>query len=320
MNESAENNPLVDRFIDNLSQLYPNLFWPRYLFHHTDILNVFQILKMGKLHSRNFLKKSDLLKHDCAGQCIIGVTKNIYLDSVRLYFRPNTPPFFHIEGFRSKSNINSTFNAHCPIPIYLVFYSKKVLSIPGVKFSDGNLSSYNTTVFNDPNDLNKLNFEYVYHRSSLPNDNVGVKDGIKRQRCAEVIIKDHFNIEQFLAGIVCRSEAERETLINILDSNLINKYGNKIRVNKAFYKCKWHYIESVDLHRDSIRIQYANPDIMSFKYLYKFEYNGNINDIHKDKPIKGFTWKHPPLEYDFSIFIDNHIAYKGYYFDYDLPF
>jgi len=65
-------------------------FWPRHLFHFTDVTNAKNILTEGFLFSREQLQKKGKLKTDIASPDIIKVTADKWKNFVRLYFSP--PP------------------------------------------------------------------------------------------------------------------------------------------------------------------------------------------------------------------------------------
>ena len=114
-------------------------WWPRYLFHCTDILNVVNVVKSGELLSREQAKQSGNLRVDIAGPDIIDHTDAEWQDYVRLYFRPRTPTQYRNEGFRPVSALE--LGAHCPVPVYLLFDAYQVLSRQDSLFTEGNLDS-----------------------------------------------------------------------------------------------------------------------------------------------------------------------------------
>lgn len=79
-----------------------------------------------------------------------------------MYFRPRTPTQFHIEGIRTKSKI-SGFNVHCPIPIFFLFESRKLLTISETSFTNGNYSKGYARVGNNVEFLESLPFDKIYH-------------------------------------------------------------------------------------------------------------------------------------------------------------
>ena len=114
-------------------------WWPRYLFHCTDILNVVNVVKSGELLSRAQAKQSGNLRVDIAAPDIIDRTDAEWQDYVRLYFRPRTPTQYRNEGFRPVSRLE--LGAHCPVPVYLLFDAYQVLSRQDSRFTEGNLAA-----------------------------------------------------------------------------------------------------------------------------------------------------------------------------------
>src|SRR5579871_3789346 len=157
-------------------------WWPDYLFHHSDIENVVDILKSNELLSRLEMEsKPNFL--DSASPDIIEKTDTRWKGHVRFYFRPRTPTFFHIEGFRPKHR--QQLHAHCPVPVYLLFDLKEIICRVDSKFSSGTLAGRNKQVFSTAKDFAKLPFQYIYHDESFPPDQ---RDTIVFHRHAEVIV------------------------------------------------------------------------------------------------------------------------------------
>lgn len=302
-------DPFVDQFISNLETRFTKT-WAPYLFHYSDILNVVSILKHGALYSRNHCTKKGLLKTDSAGKGVLIHTSSSHKDHVRLYFRPRTPPLYHIEGFCPNGNRGSKFDAHCPVPIYLVFDSREVLSDPQAQFSNRNLSGVGE-IFDDKRGLGKLDFGQIYHDTYFTRDQQELKREIVNRRCSEVILPNQLQLEGVLKYIVCRSTAERETLINLLSDELKKQYSKTIAVGISFFNHKKHYIRKVNLQKTEIGIEYNEPQLKPFQYTYFFKTGSGARSYEKDKPVYKWYWKNPRDEYVFSIKIDDHIAYEG---------
>ncbi len=116
-------------------------WWPVYLFHCTDILNVVSILRDGEIASRSRITGAGQLALDIASPQVIASTDPQWRNCVRLYFRPRTPTQFRNEGFRPIGQWQ--WNSHCPVPVYLMFDALSVLSRSDSRFSDGNLVARN---------------------------------------------------------------------------------------------------------------------------------------------------------------------------------
>lgn len=304
-------DPFVNQFIDNLLSQYPKK-WAKFLYHYSDVPNIVSILKSGILYSRTYSQDNGLLLTDCAGQEVLNHTPNIYKDHVRLYFRPRTPPFYHKEGFCQNKNISNTYQAHCPVPIYLIFNAKIILSNPNVQFSDGNLSS-DSHLYTKKTDLAKLEFDKIYHDTYFTQAQASYKREIINKRCAEVIIPNQLKIDNVLDYIICRSEAERETLRNLLDNVTLKKYSNKIICYRPYFNCNKHFVNNVNLQSEDIIIDYNNSRLSPFEYKFTFMVDKKILERKKNNPIQKWTLTNQSGDYSFSIHIDDHIAYLGHF-------
>ena len=318
MTPSFAVNPYIEQFIDNLRRQYPHLWWPKFLFHYADILNIVRILEERTLYCRRLAKEKGLLETDSAGKDVISNTEPWLFDYARLYFRPRTPPLWHVEGFKPSDNSQI---AHCPIPVYLLFDSQKVLSIPEVKYSNSNLASPTSDVFERTEDLSGLDFANIYHDTYLPSDEPEKKDKIIKQRCAEVIVHELLPLDGHLSWIVCRSYAERETLLNLLDLSLQRKYARITKVASQCFHCNAHYVEKVILQERRIELTFINRQPWhQFRYKYLFESGTGTIEKGYNKPMTIFEWKNPPGNYTLTLFINDHIAFKGRYQHLTVPF
>ena len=299
-------------------------WWPDYVFHFTDIQNAVSILKQGVLFSREEALSRGLMDTDNASQEVIGSTYDEWKDYVRLYFRPKTPTQFRNEGFRPVDQ--RWQGAHCPVPIYFLFDSRRVLSRTDSRFTDGNLAA-SPMVYSDLEGLKQIPFEYVFHDSSIPD---GLKSEIIFHRHAEVIVPKRVGLEA-LRYIVCRSQAEYETLLHLLPQSTLRRWErNIIRDNQTrlFFK-RWSYVESVELSNSQIVFHFNE----SPQYAGPFQINASITDTVSDKRFVwgdnslsadqalslGLTEIGPLSDYSVRLTLDRHIAYAYRYQEYDLP-
>lgn len=123
--------PDAELIVQHLKELEKSLgksrsWWPRFLFHFTNIDNAVKILESGSLMCRSLLEKSGEMETDNASPEIIERTDDKWKEYVRLYFRPRTPTQFRNEGFRPEGQ--RTLNAHCPVPVYFLFDARKMLA------------------------------------------------------------------------------------------------------------------------------------------------------------------------------------------------
>lgn len=98
-------------------------WWPKYIYHYTDLTNAIGILKECKIFSRNSVGE---LANENASKDVIEHTSVEVLDYVRFYFRPKTPTQYRNEGFIPRNQRWS--NAHVPIPIFLLLKPIKCLN------------------------------------------------------------------------------------------------------------------------------------------------------------------------------------------------
>ncbi len=69
-------------------------WWPKYVYHFTDVNNAVRIIRSGSLYSRSECLRLNLMAVDNANVEVIQQTQREHLDFVRLYFRPRTPTQF----------------------------------------------------------------------------------------------------------------------------------------------------------------------------------------------------------------------------------
>ena len=300
-------------------------WWPDYLFHFTDIQNVVSILKQGALLSREEALSRGLMDTDNASQEVIGSTDDAWKDYVRLYFRPKTPTQFRNEGFRP---IEQRWQgAHCPVPIYLLFDSRAVLSRADSQFTDGNLAS-GPMVFSDVSELEQIPFKYVYHDSSIPDD---LKSQVVFHRHAEVIVPKRMGLET-LRYIVCRSQAEYETLLHLLPRNILGRWGRNIRSDsqtRLFFK-RWTYVQSAELHSSHVVLHFntaQQQDQGTFQadFVVTDTLSGKNLGIWSDQrfvandPFRLNLSNGPFGDYSVRLWLDRHIAYADRYQEDNLP-
>lgn len=242
-------------------------WWTKYLFHFTDISNALLILETKFIYSREKAQELDLMKNDNANDSVIASTSEIHKKYARLYFGPSTPTQYSNEGIKPKDCINE--NAHCPIPIMFVFDFIKVFMLDEVKFTDGNLAT-SPNIFNDIEDLERLNFNLIYHRTWFePQD----RSKIINARHSEVLVKDKLPLENNLSVLVVRSEAEKETLLYQMSDELKSIYQKKIFIQPqtGIFINEWFYVSNVSIIKNTIHIKwhYCSKNFCDSKFELK---------------------------------------------------
>ncbi|ATI77072.1 DUF4433 domain-containing protein [Bacillus licheniformis] len=320
-------NDLVNGKIN--TGLPPQKRWiPKYVYHFTDLINAKNILTSGYIYSRSLAKQLEIMEKDNASQEIIDHTEEKWKSYARFYFRPKTPTQYHNEGIRCSHQINQVLKAHCPVPIFFLFDSLSMLTMEESKFTYGNLAAEGTITYEDAKDFKNMPFSSVYHEGYFDREN---EHYIVYNRHAELIVPRKASL-QYLRRIVCRSNAEKETLINLLDSEVKEKYKGMIIVDtrNAFFNGCYTFVEEANLTSDKIIFTFnqSKEEVLFNAKLRIYEVSTGLE--YKWKNEKYPT--HQSLEFDLStmrdsdsysveFFLDEHLAYRGVYVKKDsLPF
>ena len=302
-------------------------WWPRYLFHCTDIQNIVNILKSGELLSRVQVQKTGSLRTDIASPEIIAVTPSEWQDYVRLYFRPRTPTQYRNEGFRPIGE--KKLDAHCPVPVYLLFDAFSVLSRPDSLFTEGNLAS-STIPKSRIDELIDMPFQQIYHDSWLEEHE---KQEIVYHRNAEVIIPNRLALDS-VHQIICRSQAEYQTLLDLLPSEVRKRWVPKIGVLPALalFNAKWTFVQQVDMTDKAILFRFnasseAAGPFEALCNIYRKTATGLRRYRWKDDEFQADTQLNLSLRqfddmhrYGVSLILDGHVAFRGKYRDERRPF
>lgn len=231
-------------------------WWPNFAYHYTDITNAVGILKSGKLYSRKNAKKLNLMNNDNASRQVIDITNTAIIDSVRLYFRPLTPTQYYNEGFKHKDiRYHGDEYANVPVPVFFAFDLEKVLSIPGVKFSEGSQAGTGNPLKSGVEEFSKLDFDKIYSDGYSENF-----EEENKFRHSEIVCSDSLDISECLNSILCRNIVEKTSLLNMLknaDYKAYNFYKDRIKV------CKENMFEKNGLFINNI-IMYDN--ILTFEF------------------------------------------------------
>lgn len=297
-------------------------WWPGHLFHFTDLTNAVKILGDGKLVSRSELERTGGLITDIASPEVISSTGSRWKEYVRLYFRPRTPTQYRNEGFRPVGQ--REMNAHCPVPVSFIFDAESILTRPPTLFSDGNLAT-GVEPGNTAEYFQSLPFEKIYHDRSL----WGLSDSEKRNlifhRHAKVIVPDAIDLSS-LRLIGCRSEAEFQTLIHLLSSDVYLKWSKRIAVSRRFglFFRRWPFLERADLSISANSFSF-NPSTNTGPFHAKIEltetrtkklYVWEKNDFHASGTLSlDLSNLADPESYTVKFTLDGHLAYENRYLD-----
>ena len=304
-------------------------WWPNYLFHCTDTQNVVNILNSGELLSRVQAKGTGRLQVDIAAPNIIDQTDAEWQDYVRLYFRPRTPTQYNNEGFRPKGQWK--YDAHCPVPVYLLFDAILVLSKAECLFTDGNVAA-GATPMGSIDELRKIPFRLVYHDSWFdPSD----RPTIVYHRNAEVLVPRRLGLGAVRA-IFCRSQAEYETLLYLLPPGTLARWVDKIGVQPSFnlFHNRWTFVQQVEMSDERLIFRFnpvtetpgpfdARAVIIEPMTASPKRYSW-YNEQFQTKPHDVLDLVLPNLQnshdYMVQFFLDGQLAFASRYQEEDLPF
>ena len=233
-------------------------WWPKFVFHYTDLQNISSILQTGFLFSRNEAIHRNCLRADVASQSVLKTTPDKFKDYVRLYFRPKTPTQFCNEGIRPPEKLY--YGAHCPIPVMLLFDAQDVLTRYTTRFSNGSLARRSPIdIGGKASFFENLPFRDIYHNSSLREDE---KRLIVARRHAEVIVPNRLDLKS-LRYIWCRSQAEKETLVSLLSHDQLTKWAHNIFHGKKYdlFFCRWSYVDRADVANTGVKFNFNRNTI-----------------------------------------------------------
>ena len=294
-------------------------WWPDFVFHYTALENAILILESGTLYSRDEAANRGLLSSDSANSEVLAKTSDAYKNYARLYFRPKTPTQYSNEGIRPHNAI--VHDAHCPVPVFLLFNSRDVLTRASTRFSRGSLAGYSPgPVGIRASFFEKLPFNKIYHSSWFGENQ---KREIITSRHAEVIVPGHLDLEP-LQFIWCRSEAEKETLISLLSETQRNQWANKIFHGKKYdlFFSRWSYVDQVALDENGVKFNFnhntTTPGPFELEVVVEdHDETGKTLQAQRegfsaDTGVK-FKFKNPILNYTIELRLNGCLAYRYEY-------
>jgi ssDNA thymidine ADP-ribosyltransferase, DarT len=223
--------------------------WPPRLFRHEPVENAALILRTGRLLSRKAAQA--VAPRDIADKQIIAAQADAH-SYARLYFRPKSPTQYHIEGIRKPSEYyRNDPDTYAPILVIMIFKAEAILATPGVCFSDGNMQSPRTNRLSTDEEFRNLPFAQIYH--------VGPTDpgsDVIRCRCAEVLVPNQLILDDRLQAVLCRSPAERATLLHML-GDAAERWSQIIRVytEPGIFESRYAYVDSVAVSGDGVNFK-----------------------------------------------------------------
>lgn len=247
-------------------QQYPGIprWWLRYAFHFTDVNNAAGIITSGELLSRRLALSRGVMEVENADVSVIARSPELTETSARFYFRPKTPTQYHNEGHRPIAHRYS-HNAHCPVPVFFLFPLDAVLTRPGCLFT--NTAAYwdEVEVGKSIGELRRLQWQHIYSDGPM---SASQKNAITGYRRAEILVPDSMPLDSVFR-IVCRSAAERDTLLTLLDKDVRKEWRQKVELAGAFgrhmFQGNWLYMLTVTWTSEGLVFKF-NPCAVSVDF------------------------------------------------------
>lgn len=288
-------------------------WWPQFIFHFTDLQNVVSILTQGKLLARS----RGEIATDIASADVLANSNDASKDYVRLYFRPRTPTPWNNEGIRPRGGLTA-LKAHCPVPVFFLFDATELLTRMTTRFSEGNLAA-NSSTGDDAAYFASIPFPKVYHEGSLSE---GEKRNIIFHRHAEVLVPGELDLAS-LKYIICRSEAETETLRNRLPTQIRSQFEGLIReaMQANLFERKWTFVETAFLEQQRVVLNFnastrspgpftAFLEIQNLTTGEKYQWKNSEYQANRNCSI-GIPQLVNPTPYEAVFTLDEAIAYAG---------
>lgn len=236
-------------------------WWPDFFYHFTDVHNAIGILQSGWILSRERAAGTGAMVKDNASRAVINATNAENKRYGRLFFRPLTPTQYHSEGYKPLTIRDEQINANCPVPIFLCLDAVRTLMYPGTQFAEKGIAGERHQIQQGVEAFSNLNFEKIYHEGPYGPEDRDIKD----YRHSEVIRLDGFPVEPLLRCILCRTAAEKETLLYMIRSysmRMYNSYKDRIlyRPKLKCFNNNGVFIKSVFMDRGLLKAEFNDPE------------------------------------------------------------
>lgn len=238
-------------------------WWPKYAYHFTDVTNAVSILSSGLLLSRAQATDRCVMQNDNASKQVFDMTESNITSYVRFYFRPLTPTQYHNEGFKhAQLRYDGDVNANIPVPIFLVFDLNALLNMPDTRFSAKGQAGHGSEILHGELAFSQMPFDKIYSVGPCNHETISY-------RHAELLFPDLLAVKDSLRMILCRNEAEKATLLNLLfaeSKKAYYTYKEYIRIaNDQVFQRNGLFVEQVSYHHHQIGFTFScTPEKRSY--------------------------------------------------------
>lgn len=235
-----------------------NMWWPRYVYHYSNIDNICSILDSKRIYSREQADSLGIMRNENANESVLSNTNDEIKNMARFYFRPLTKTQLSNEGFKAEL---SGRVKHVPTPVFLFVNILSVFLIPNIKFTDKHPLVSDSHVYSNISDLNKLDFGSIYHDGGYQSS-----DYVRNCRQAEIWVPN-FLPTSHIMQICVRSMADKEFLLyslcerGNLEQREIQEIEDKILVKKTLdvFFNKGTHIDNIYFSNQELIITLHNP-------------------------------------------------------------
>lgn len=210
--------------------------------------------------------------------------------------------------------------------MFFLFGSADILARDDCWFSDGNLGSPRASILSAAAELEQLPWRRIYHTGVFDSASSEESDIVFR-RCAEVVVPHRLDLNA-LHFVYCRSDAEKETLLQLLPQNLRDQYHNKILASARsdlFYR-QHTFIETVRLSSDAAHVQFSpetrSPGPFHLRVGFRAASSPTSRDLPDFNLHAGHAWRIPvpAAPYTIELRLDGPLAYANAYKGIEIPF
>lgn len=243
--------------------------------HYTDFINFLDIMKTGKLLSRNKAFKCGFI--DAAEQSVIDRTSEKVKEYVRFYYKEKTPTIYDNEGIKVDNSL-----PHMPIPVLLLF-SENIINYRNIAFTSGCGGSKYSQITNNLQTAINFDWKTVFNRGWIPTDEdilmtLGYdpnKANVINKRNAEFLLNKEIDIKH-IKKIIFRSPADKKHAILALGDNELFEVDASKFNNHRNYLYDYDFVNNKDRYYISLIFHSGKSN---YKHELKITYKDGFSEI-----------------------------------------
>lgn len=243
--------------------------------HYTDFTNFLDIMKTGKLLSRNEAFKCGFI--DAAEQSVIDRTSEKVKEYVRFYYKEKTPTIYDNEGIKVDNCL-----PHMPIPVLLLF-NENIIYYGKIAFASGCGGSKYSQITNNLQTAMNFDWKTVFNRGWIPTDEDSLmtlgydpnKANVINKRNAEFLLNKEIDIRH-IKKIIFRSPADKKHAILALGDNELFEVDASKFNNHRNYLCDYDIVNNKDRYYISLIFRSGKSN---YKHELKITYKDGVSEI-----------------------------------------